>query len=96
MRTGRDFAAHGDPNRNRQFQRRWTDDPLGLPDLHHLGREVLPKVVEDVGRRAIARWLGKAGQTRGQEASQAFQHADSIRQQLGLDWSELIHEGRAA
>ena len=92
----RDFLAERDPSRNSQFQRRWVDDPLRLPDLHHLGREVAPQVVEDVGRRAIVRWLDKAGETRGQKSTRAFQQADHIRRQLGLDWGELIDATRAA
>ena len=44
----RDFLAERDPNRNPQFQRRWVDDPLGLPDFQHLGREVAPRVVESL------------------------------------------------
>ncbi len=92
----RDHAAERDPGRNANFSRRWVDDPLRLPDFQHLGREVAPQVVEDVGRRAIAHWLDKAGQTRGQESTRAFQEADHIRRQLGLAWGELIDAQRAA
>ena len=92
----RDFLAERDPNRNPQFQRRWVDDPLGLPDFQHLGREVAPRVVEDVGRRAIGRWLDKAAQTQGAAASKAFKQADAIRRRLGLDWTDLIGQRSAA
>ena len=92
----RDHAAERDPGRNANFSRRWVDDPLRLPDFQHLGREVAPQVVEDVGRRAIAHWLDKAGQTRGQESSRAFQHADAIRRRLGLAWTDLIEQRSAA
>ncbi len=92
----RDFLAERDPSRNSQFQRRWVDDPLRLPDFQHLDREITPQVAEGASRRAIVRWLDKAGQTRGQESSRAFQHADSIRQRLGLDWGDLIDATRAA
>ena len=94
--TARDHAAMADPSRNPQFQRRWVDDPLGLPDLQHLGREVLPRVVEDVGRRAIVRWLDKAGQAQGAAATKAFNQADAIRQKMGLAWEDLIENRRAA
>ena len=92
----RDFLAERDPSRNSQFQRRWVDDPLRLPDFQHLGREVAPQVVEDAGRRAIGRWLDKASGTHGTVAAEAFRQADDIRQRLGLEWGELIHERRAA
>ncbi len=92
----RDFPAERDPSRNPQFQRRWVDDPLGLPDFQHLGREVAPRVAEGAGRRAIARWLDTAAQAQGAAASKAFRQADRIRQRLGLDWGELIHERSVA
>ncbi len=92
----RDFLAERDPSRNPQFQRRWVDDPLRLPDFQHLGREVAPRVAEGAGRRAIARWLDTAAQAQGAAASKAFEQADAIRQRLGLAWSELIDAPRAA
>ncbi len=92
----RDFLAERDPSRNSQFQRRWVDDPLQLPDLQHLGCEVAPKVVEDVGRRAIARWLDTAAQAQGATASKAFRQADNIRRRLGLAWTDLIDQRSAA
>ncbi len=92
----RDFLAECDPGRNPQFQRRWIDDPLGLPGFHHLDREVAPQVAEGAGRRAIASWLNKTSQTRGHESTRAFQQADHIRRQLGLAWGELIDATRAA
>ena len=90
------FAAQSDPSRNPRFNRTWTDDPLQLPDLQHLGCEIAPKVVQDVGRRAIGCWLGKASETHGAVAAEAFRQADLIRRKLGLDWTELIHEQEAA
>ena len=92
----RDFLAERDPSRNSQFQRRWVDDPLGLPDFEHLGREVAPRVVESTARRAIAHWLNRAAQTQDGDATEAFQQADAIRQKLGLDWQDLIDERMAA
>ena len=92
----RDFLAECDPGRNSQFQRRWVDDPLRLPDFQHLGREVAPKVVEDVGRRAIGRWLDQAAQTQGRKAFEAFKQADAIRRKMGLAWGEMINATRAA
>ena len=92
----RDFLAECDPSRNPQFQRRWVDDPLRLPDFQHLGRDIVPSVAEGAGRRAIARWLDTAAQAQGTAASKAFEQADAIRQRLGLDWSELIDAPRAA
>ena len=92
----RNHAAERDPGRNPQFQRYWVDDPLGLPDFQHLGREVAPRVAEGAGRRAIARWLDTAAQAQGAAAAKAFREADDIRQRLGLAWGELIHERRAA
>ena len=92
----RDLAAERDPGRNGNFKRRWADDPLGLPDFQHLGREVAPRVVEDVGRRAIGRWLDKAAGAQNGEAAAAFAQADGIRRRMGLDWSDLIDGRRAA
>ena len=92
----RDFLAERDPGRNPQFQHRWVDDPLAVPDFQHLGREVAPRVVENAGRRAIARWLDRAAQARNSEAAKAFREADNIRRTLGLDWSSLLDERRAA
>ena len=94
--TGRDLAAERNPSRNPHFRRRWHDDPLQLPDLQHLGREVAPKVVEDVGRRAISRWLDKASKAHGPVATEAFKEADAIRLKMGLAWEDLIEERSAA
>ena len=94
--TGRNLAAERNPSRNPHFSRRWRDDPLGLPDFQHLGREIAPQVVEDVGRRAIGQWLDKASGGHGAVAANAFRQADAIRERLGLEWSDLIQERRAA
>ena len=94
--TGRDHAAMADPDRNPQFQRRWVDDPLGLPDFQHLGREIVPKVIEETGRRAIARWLDRAAQAQGATATKAFSEADAIRRKMGLAWEDLIKQRSAA
>ncbi len=92
----RNHATERDPARNPNFARRWEDDPLALPDFQHLGREVAPRVAEDAGLRAIARWLDTAAQAHGPKAFEAFKEADSIRQRLGLDWSDLIDQRSAA
>ena len=92
----RNHAAERDPARNPNFARRWVDDPLQLPDFQHLGREVAPQAVEDVARRTIGRWLDKASDGHGAVAAEAFREADSIRERLGLEWSDLIQERRAA
>ena len=92
----RDFLAECDPSRNPQFQRRWVDNPLRLPDFQLLGRELSPQVAEGAGRRAIACWLKKAAQAVGTDAAKAFRQADLIRRQLGLDWDDLIDSRRAA
>ncbi len=94
--TNRDHAAMADPSRNRQFQRRWADDPLCLPDFQHLGREVAPRVLEETGRRAIARWLNQAAQAQGAAATKAFNEADAIRRKMGLAWEDLIEHRSAA
>ena len=94
--TGRDLATERDPGRNPQFHRRWTDDPLALPDLQYLAREVAPQAVEGVARRAIGRWLDKASRAHGAPAAEAFREADAIRERLGLDWGELIDATGAA
>ena len=85
-----------DPGRNSYFERRWADDPLRLPEFQRLGREVAPRVVEDVGRRAIGRWLDRASRSHGAPAAEAFRQADSIRRKMGLDWTDLIQEQQAA
>ena len=92
----RNYAAERDPARNPNFARRWTDDPLQLPDFQHLGREVAPQGVEDLGHRAIGHWLGRASETHGPVAAEAFREADSIRLKMGLEWSDLIQERHAA
>ena len=92
----RDHAAERNPDCNASFSRRWADDPLELPDFQHLGHEVAPRVVEDVGRRAIGRWLDKASETHGAVAAEAFRQADAIRRKLGLGWEDLIQGQKAA
>jgi len=92
----RDFIAERDPSRNPHFQRRWVDDPLGLPDFQHLGREVAPRVVADVARRAIGNWLDKASRAPSRQAAEAFRQADAIRRKMGLAWEDLIDRRRAA
>jgi hypothetical protein len=92
----RDHATERDPGRNPNFSRRWVDDPLHLPDLQHLASEIAPKVVEDVGRRAIGRWLAIASRTHGAVAAEAFREADAIRERLGLEWGGLLEERSAA
>ena len=92
----RNHAAERDPDRNASFSRRWVDDPLQLPDLGNLGREVVPQVVEDAGRRAIGRWLDKASGTHGAVAAEAFRQADAIRRKLALAWEDLIEQRSAA
>ncbi len=96
MTNGRDYALQGDPSHNPQFQRRWVDDPLGLPDFQHLGCDVAPRVVEDVGRRAIGRWLDRASGTHGDVTAEAFKQADAIRRKMGLAWEDLIDQRSAA
>ena len=96
MKNGLNFAGQSNPSRNAAFSRPWADDPLDLQGFQHLGREVIPQVVEDVGRRAIGRWLDKASEAHGAMAVEAFRQADAIRRKLGLAWNDLIHERRAA
>ncbi len=96
MKNGLNFAGQSNPSRNARFNRIWTDDPLDLQGFQHLGREVIPKVVEDVGRRAIGRWLDKASDAHGAPAAEAFRQADSIRRKMGLEWSDLIAHRSAA
>ena len=43
MKNGRNYSLQGDPSHNPQFQRRWVDDPLSLPDSQHIAREAAPK-----------------------------------------------------
>ena len=92
----RNHVAERDPGRNPYFSRHWTDDPLALPDLRHLDHEVAPQVVEDVGRRAIGRWLDKASRTHGTVAAEAFRKANSIRLKMGLEWEDLVGQRAAA
>lgn len=96
MKNGLNFAGQSNPSRNTAFSRTWTDDPLDLQGFKHLGRDVLPQVVEDVGRRAIKRWLDKASETHGAPAAEAFRQADSIRRKMGLGWGDLIAHRSAA
>lgn len=96
MKNGRDCAGQSNPNRNVAFNRTWTDDPLDFQGLKHLGREIIPQIVDDVGRRAIGRWLDKASEAHGAPAAEAFRQADSIRRKMGLEWGDLIAHRSAA
>jgi len=96
MKNGRNFAGQSNPSRNARFNRIWTDNPLDLQGFQHLGREVIPQVVEDVGRRAIGRWLDRASVAHGTSAAEAFRQADSIRLKMGLQWTDLIGQRAAA
>jgi len=96
MKNGLDFASQNNPSRNARFNRIWTDNPLDLQGFQHLGREVAPRVVEDVARRAIGRWLDKASEAHGAPAAEAFRQADSIRRKMGLQWGDLIGQRAAA
>ena len=89
-------SQFSDPSHNPNFRRRWHDEPLDERGIQHLGREVMPKVLEETGRRAIARWLDQAAQTQGRRAFEAFRHANNIRQRLGLAWTDLIDHRSAA
>ncbi len=92
----RDFIAERDPSRNPHFRRRWADDPLTLSDFQHLGREVAPRVVDDVARRAIGNWLDKASKAPSKQSAEAFRQADAIRRKMGLGWEDLIEQRNAA
>ena len=96
MKNGLNFAGRSNPSRNAAFSRPWADEPLDLQGFQHLGREVIPRVVEDVGRRAIGRWLDRASEAHGASAAEAFRQADSIRLKMGLAWNDLIDGRRAA
>ena len=96
MKNGLNFAGQSNPSRNTGFSRPWADNPLDLQGFKHLEREVVPQVVEDVGRRAIGRWLDKASEAHGAVAAEAFRQADSIRRKLGLGWEDLIKQGSTA
>ena len=72
MKNGLNFAGQSNPSRNAAFSRIWADDPLDLQGFKHLGREVIPQVVEDVGRRAIGRWLDKASEAHGAPAAEGI------------------------
>ena len=96
MKNGRNYPLQGDPSRNPHFQRRWVDDPLGLPGFQHLDREIMPKVLKETGRRAIARWLDLAAHSHGASAARAFKEADAIRQKMGLAWGDLLDHRSAA
>lgn len=89
-------AAERDPGRNTQFSRRWGDDPPRVSNIEHLGHEVAPRIVEEIGRRAIGRWLNKASEGHGPVAAEAFRQAGSIRRTIGLEWGDLIGQRAAA
>lgn len=58
--------------------------------------EILPAVVEQIARRAVAYHLTRASKLTGQEAARAFTEADAIRQSLDLAWIELVTRRQAA
>ena len=86
----RNFSKSSDPNHNFAFRRSWHDEPQRAGGLQHLGREVAPKVLEGVARKMMARWLETAAQTHNGEAAKAFQEAENIRRNLGIEWAELL------
>ena len=92
----RNFATETDPDRNGNFRRKWVDNPLALRDFRDFDREIAPRVVEDVGRRAIGRWLDRASSSHGAQAAECFKQADSIRRKLRMGWEDLIDGRRAA
>ena len=91
-----DFYKLSDPDANSHFRRCWEDDPLSLPEVQHLGREIAPRVVEDVARQAIGRWFNKASEVQARQAAEAFRQADAIRRKMGLAWEDLIEQRSAA
>ncbi len=90
------YSKFSDPIFNPAFRRRWHDEPLDELGFRHLGREIMPKVLEKTGRKAVAYWLDLATQRHGAQGAQAFRTANLIREHLGLDWGDLIDERRAA
>ncbi len=96
MRNGGDYAAQNDPSHNPNFRRNWNDNPLQLPGLKHLDREIGSQAAEDVGRRAIGDWLDRASDGHGDVAARAFRQADAIRRKLGLGWADLVGQRSAA
>ena len=96
MKNGLNFAGQSNPSRNARFSRPWADDPLDLQGFQHLGREVIPQVVENVGRRAVVSWLRKASEAHGATAAEAFKQANAIRLKMGLEWGDLIGQRAAA
>ncbi len=92
----RDFCRLSNPDANFHFRRRWADDPLDGRGLEHLGREVAPRILDDVGRRAIRYWLRRASKTQNGQAAEAFRQADLIRQKFGWTWKSLIDRRVAA
>ena len=67
-----------------------------VSNIERLGREVAPRIVEEVGRRAIGGWLNKASEGHSPVAAEAFRQADSIRRTMGLEWGDLIGQRAAA
>ena len=57
--------------------------------MRHLG-DIMPGIVTDTGKRAIAHHLSRATDTVGNEVADAFLQADGVRRHLGLDWYALL------
>ena len=57
---------------------------------------IVPRVVEQIGRRAIAWNLQCASCLTGSEAQNPFHAADHSRRRLDLPWADLIKHERAA
>ena len=53
-------------------------------------RDIIPGVVDDIFRRVIAVELERATISAGQEAIEAFRHANAARQHLNLSWKDLV------
>ena len=57
--------------------------------MRHLA-DIMPGIVFDTGKRAIATHLGRATDAVGNEAVNAFRQADGVRKRMGLDWHVLL------
>ncbi len=63
--------------------RRPCDQPVLLGD-------VVAKVVDDVGRRALNHWLREAAHTDGEQREAALKIAKEIAGMIGVPWAEIM------
>lgn len=80
-----------DPLDNRDFLRAWGEPPA-LPPVRGMSR----RASLQHARSALARLLRQASQADPETAAAAIREADRLRRRVGVTWTELVAQRRAA